>query len=115
MADIIEEVEIPPHNKDCEHCLRTQLKVKAFNKGVQTLAGTDHLLHTANKDMLQAINEHDKRISALEKSLEAAKVAAEVSKMWWNVVTAFGGAILLGLLWWISNVQKHVETFGGKQ
>ena len=44
MEEVVERVEIPVHNRECDNCLGNALRIQAVGRAAQTLAGTDHVL-----------------------------------------------------------------------
>jgi hypothetical protein len=111
VPDIIEVIEVPPYNEECTHCLRTQLKITALNKAAQTLAGTDYKIQETICTVSHEVQENGKRIKSLEDALQAAEIAAKVSKIWWAAMSFL--MVLLGgiVVWWVNQVQTHLQNF----
>ena len=110
--DVVEKIEVPAHNKDCENCLDRALHIAAVHKAAQMLSGNIHLVKTSVDDLTQKQQLLSDRIDALEHYKRDAETAAAVSQVWLKVVTGIGAGVVAVIYWWISKVQNHLDTFG---
>ena len=105
---IVEEVKIPPHNKECEYCLTNALGIQAACNAAKKLAQADKLMEAANKDMLKRQQELEERVDALEAENKSLKTAKDTSMFWLKVLGILGTVICSGILWWAKMITAIV-------
>lgn len=111
---IVEKAEIPLHNKECDSCLIKSIDSQNQRRALQALSEGQKKLQGTADNIARCVQGLDTRLEALEQYKRDAETAATVSKVWLQVLTGVGAGVAAICIWWIQNVQKHIDQFGGK-